>query len=273
MRCNMNNPMKPQARKILDIFPQAEHEWTFRVQNDTPVKHGQFMQLSLPRVGEAPISVSGFGDGYADFTIRKVGKVTDGIFDLQKGDFIFMRGCYGNGWPVERLEGKNVVIVAGGTGVSPVKSLVNMLHRCPDYAKEVWLIIGFRDAQSILFREELSDWKQSAHFHVVYTLDNEDGEASSEGWQKSLVTEFLKDIPFAAFGGNFECIVAGPPAMIKSVGLGLLGNGVPEEKIWMSLERKMSCAIGKCGHCRIDATYVCLDGPVFNYTIGQKLVD
>lgn len=84
------------------------------------------MQLSLPKIGEAPISISGFGDGYADFTIRKVGKVTDELFNLKKGSNIFIRGCYGNGWPTEQLKGKNVVIIAGGTGVSPVKSLINL---------------------------------------------------------------------------------------------------------------------------------------------------
>jgi anaerobic sulfite reductase subunit B len=265
----LKNPVKPQAHQILEILPQTEMEWTFRVKNDLPIRHGQFMQLSLPKVGEAPISISGFGDGYVDFTIRKVGKVTDELFSLKKGDSFFLRGCYGNGWPVERLKGKNVVIVAGGTGVSPVKSLINMLYDEPDFAKEIYLILGFKNSQSILFTDELAKWKSAKHFHVVYTLDNED----CEGWNKGLVTEFIKSIPFDSFGGNYECIVVGPPVMMKFTGLGLLTSGVPEEQIWMSFERKMSCAIGKCGHCRIDETYVCLDGPVFNYTVGKKLVD
>ena len=116
----LNNPVKPQAHKIIDILKQTDAEWTFRVENELPIRHGQFMQLSLPKIGEAPISISGFGDGYADFTIRKVGKVTDELFNLKKGSNIFIRGCYGNGWPTEQLKGKNVVIIAGGTGVSDV---------------------------------------------------------------------------------------------------------------------------------------------------------
>ena len=124
----LNNPVKPQAHKIIDILKQTDAEWTFRVENELPIRHGQFMQLSLPKIGEAPISISGFGDGYADFTIRKVGKVTDELFNLKKGSNIFIRGCYGNGWPTEQLKGKNVVIIAGGTGVSPVKSLINQLY-------------------------------------------------------------------------------------------------------------------------------------------------
>ena len=125
--------------KILDILPQTEAEWTFRVANNRPIRHGQFMQLSLPRLGEAPISVSGFGDGYADFTIRKVGKVTDGLFSLRKGDSIFLRGCYGNGWPVEQFGDQHVVIVAGGTGVASAKSLIDMLYADPGYARDVHL--------------------------------------------------------------------------------------------------------------------------------------
>jgi anaerobic sulfite reductase subunit B len=122
---------------------------------------------------------------------------------------------------------------------------------------------------SILFSGELLHWKNAAHFHAIYTLDTE----KAQGWRTGLVTSFLKEIPFPSFGDNYECIVVGPPAMMKFTGLGLLANGVQEKKIWMSFERKMSCAIGKCGHCRIDETYVCLDGPVFNYTRGKKLVD
>lgn len=265
----LENPVKPTAHKILEILPQTENEWTFRVENDIPIKHGQFMQLSLNKIGEAPISVSGFGDGYADFTIRKVGKVTDALFNLKKGDNIFIRGCYGNGWPWEKLKGKNVVIVAGGTGVSPVKTVINALCDDPDYAKEVYLILGYKNSNSILFTDELKKWKTAEHFHVVYTLDNED----YPGWNKGMVTEFIKDIPFDYFAGNYECLVVGPPIMMKFAGQGLLQNGAPEEKIWMSFERKMSCAVGKCGHCRIDEVYVCLDGPIFNYTVAKNLVD
>ena len=263
------NPMMPRAAKILDVFPQTETEWTFRVENSVPVRHGQFMQISVPRVGEAPISISGFGEGYVDFTIRRVGKLTDGLFKMQKGDTVFLRGCYGNGWPVERIKGRNLLVVAGGTGVSPVKSLVNMLCDDPQYAQDVYLILGFKNAKSILFRDELEKWRAAPRFHTFFTLDNEE----APGWSKGLVTGFIKQIPFKSFHGNYECIVVGPPVMMKFSGLELRMNGVPEEKIWMSFERKMSCAIGKCGHCRIDETYVCLDGPVFNYTVGKNLVD
>ena len=144
-----------------------------------------------------------------------------------------------------------------------------MFYDKQDYAKEIYLILGFKNSKSILFTDELAKWKTSNHFHTVYSLDNE----NYKGWNKGLVTSFIKDVPFDSFDENYECIVVGPPVMMKFTGLELLKNKVPEEKIWMSFERKMSCAIGKCGHCRIDETYVCLDGPIFNYTLGKKLVD
>ncbi|WP_294183411.1 anaerobic sulfite reductase subunit AsrB [uncultured Clostridium sp.] len=264
-----NNPVRPEPHKILKIIPQTKLEWTFRIENNIPVKHGQFMQLSIPKVGEAPISLSGFGKGYADFTIRRVGKVTDRLFSMKEGDYIFLRGCYGNGWPFEELKDKNVVVIAGGTGVSPVKSLIDELFDRSDYAKEIYLIFGFKNSNSILFKDELEKWKKAGHFHVVYTLDNE----KYSGWQVGMVTNFIRNIPFESFKGNYECLVVGPPVMMRFVGKELIVNSVPEDKIWMSFERKMSCAVGKCGHCRIDETYVCLDGPIFNYTIGKKLVD
>ena len=226
----LNNPLKPEARKILEIIPQTELEWTFRVQNDKSIRHGQFMQISLPKIGEAPISISGFANGYADFTIRKVGKVTDELFNLKKGDSLFIRGCYGNGWPVDNFKDKNIVIIAGGTGVSPVKSLINMFYGQSNYAKEIYLILGFRNSKSMLFKDELAAWKESKYFHTVYTLDHED----FVGCNRGLVTEYLKDIPFDSFKGQFECIVVGPPVMMGCTAAALVSKNVPEEKIWMS---------------------------------------
>ena len=181
----MNNIVKPVACKIREVRRESLHEYTFRVETDIRPSHGQFLQLSIPKVGEAPISVSSFGDGWMDFTIRSVGKVT---------------------------------------------------------------------------KEKLT---------TIYALDTD----RKDGWETGFVTEFVSRIPFKDFGEDYSVVVVGPPPMMKFTGLEVLKQGVPEEKIWMSFERKMSCAVGKCGHCRIDEVYVCLDGPVFNYTQAKYLVD
>ena len=233
----MMNPVQPQACTILSVKKESVHEWTFRVATDAKPAHGQFMQLSIPMIGEAPISVSAQGDGWLEFTIRSVGKVTNVIFQKQAGDTLFLRGPYGKGWPD------------------------------PDYVKSVHLISGFKNEEGIVFHSELESWKEK--FSTIYALDND----AKEGWRTGLVTTFVKEIPFDSFDGNYAVVVVGPPPMMKFTGLELMNNGVDAEKVWMSFERKMSCAVGKCGHCRIDEVYVCLDGPVFPYTVARDLVD
>lgn len=261
------NHMIPTACKIISVVKETDIEWTFRVESPFKANHGQFMQLSVPKIGEAPISISEIGDGYMDFTLRAVGKVTNEIFEKQAGDFLFLRGPYGNGWPVEELKDKHLVFITGGTGLAPVRSLLNEFYNNISSVKSVTLISGFKNKESILFKDELKKWQDK--FKTFYTLDNE----SIEGWNSGLVTNFVKGIDFNSFEDNYAAIVVGPPIMMKFAGLELKKYNIPDEKIWMSFERKMSCAIGKCGHCRIDETYICLDGPVFPYTVAKNLVD
>ena len=245
----MTNPVQPQACEILSVKKESRHEWTFRVVTDAKPAHGQFMQLSIPMIGEAPISVSAQGDGWLEFTIRSVGKVTNVIFEKEAGDTLFL------------------VVITGGTGLAPVRSMLNMLAADPGFAKSVHLISGFKNEDGIVFHSELEAWKEK--FSTIYALDND----AKEGWRTGLVTTFVKEIPFDSFDGDYAVVVVGPPPMMKFTGLELMNNGVDAEKVWMSFERKMSCAVGKCGHCRIDEVYVCLDGPVFPYTVARDLVD
>lgn len=263
----MLNPVRPQACMILSVKKESLHEWTFRVASDAKPAHGQFMQLSIPMIGEAPISVSAQGDGWLEFTIRSVGKVTDVIFQKEAGDTLFLRGPYGKGWPVEKFRDKHLVVITGGTGLAPVRSMLNMLADTPGYVRSVHLISGFKNANGIVFHKELEDWKDK--FSTIYALDND----SKEGWRTGLVTTFVPEIPFDTFGEDYAAVVVGPPPMMKFTGLALMEHGVDPEKVYMSFERKMSCAIGKCGHCRIDEVYVCLDGPVFPYTVARDLID
>ena len=265
----MNNPIRPIPCEIIEVKHETDIEWTFRVKSDVTPNHGQFMQLSLPKVGEAPISISAYGDGELSFTIRAVGQVTDEIFKKQPGDVLFLRGPYGNGWPFEsQFKGKNLVIVAGGTGLAPVRSMINKVHT-EGCAKSLTLIAGFKNEESIVFKDQLNEWKEDPKFTTFYTLDRD----QIEGWNVGFTTEFIKKVDYASFDGDYEMIIVGPPAMMKFCALEAKKNGVPEEKIWVSFERKMSCAVGKCGHCRIDEVYVCLDGPVFNYTQAKDLID
>lgn len=263
----MTNYIQPKPYKIISINKETEQEYTFRIETDIKPEHGQFLQLSIPKIGEAPISVSGQGEGWLEFTIRRVGKLTNVLFDKKAGELMFLRGPYGKGWPMDKLAGKHLAVIAGGTGVSPVRSLLNYCAQNEGFAKSVSVIAGFKNSESILFARDLELWREK--FSCWMCLDNEE----KEGWHKGFVTGFIASLPLKAFGEDYAVCVVGPPPMMKFVGLELLKNGFDESRIWMSFERKMSCAIGKCGHCRIDETYVCLDGPVFPYTTAKDLVD
>ena len=262
----MNNIMLPAPHKILKVVKETRAEYTFRVAYEGETRHGQFFQLSIPKVGEAPISVSGKGEGWVEFTIRKVGRLTEGIFGLGAGDLLFMRGPYGNSFPVEEFEGKDLVVICGGTGMAPVKTLLNHFYDHPEVCRSVHLIAGFKDLDCVLFTEELEKFK--GRFHAVATLDT----MQAPGFQTGMVTAHIPAIPFARFA-DYNVVIVGPPVMMHFAALACRSAGVPEEKIWVSFERKMSCAVGKCGHCKINETYVCLEGPVFNYTKAKDLFD
>jgi len=262
----MENLMLPKPHTILSVTRETGAEYTFRVAYRGETKHGQFFMLSIPKVGEAAISVSGRGADYVEFTIRKVGRLTEGIFGMGPGDTLFMRGPYGNSFPVEDFRGKDLAVICGGTGMAPVRTLLRHFCDHPDQVRSLHLITGFRDRESVLYTEELQEFRQK--FHTVCCLDNDE----MPGFRRGFVTEHLTEIPFGTFE-DFNVVIVGPPPMMHACGQKLLAMGVPAEKIWVSYERKMSCAVGKCGHCKINEVYVCLEGPVFNYSFAKDLMD
>lgn len=263
----MMNEYIPFASEILSIQKHTDIEYTFRMRYEGAVKPGQFFEVSLPKYGEAPISVSGIGDGFVELTIRRVGRVTNEIFEHYVGEKLFIRGPYGNGFEVGDYRGKEVVVVAGGTGLSPVRGVVDYFASNPETVKSLTLIAGFKTPSDILFLEDIGRWKKTAN--VILTVDC--GEADF-ACQVGLVTEHLPKLALES-AAEAVAIVVGPPPMMRFTCLGLLDIGFKEEHIWISQERKMCCGIGKCGHCKIGDVYVCVDGPVFNYTKGKTLVD
>lgn len=262
-----NNVYMPFPAEILNVKKHTDIEYTFRLSYRGEVKPGQFFEVSIPKYGEAPISVSGIGDDYVELTIRRVGRVTGEVFEHYHGDTLFMRGPYGNGFDVEQYKGKELVIIAGGTGVSPVRGVIDHFANHPEEAQCVTLITGFKDPGQILFRKDFKQWEKA--LSLILTVDGADeGYAGKVG----LVTQYIPDLTIKDVS-KAEAIVVGPPAMMRFSVAGLLKRGFLEENIWISHERKMCCGVGKCGHCKINDTYVCLDGPVFNYVKGRELID
>lgn len=261
------NVYTPFISEILEVIKHTEIEYTFRMSFTGEVKPGQFFEVSLPKFGEAPISVSGIGENYVDLTIRKVGKVTNEVFKNYAGDKLFLRGPYGNGFDIENYKGNEVIVVAGGTGLSPVKGIVDYFSKNPNDANGFTLISGFKSPKDILFKKDMEEWKKNMNF--ILTVDGaEEGYEGNVG----LVTKYVSELKIKDMN-NVQVIVVGPPMMMKFTVLEFLKLGIDENNIWISQERKMCCGLGKCGHCRIDDTYICLDGPVFNYSKGKQLID
>ncbi|GAB6167816.1 anaerobic sulfite reductase subunit AsrB [Clostridium carnis] len=261
------NEYIPFISEILEVIKHTEIEYTFRMDFEGDVKPGQFFEVSIPKYGEAPISVSGIGEGSVDLTIRKVGKVTDEVFNNYVGDKLFLRGPYGNGFDIENYKNKELIIVAGGTGLSPVKAVVDHFAKNINDSNGFTLISGFKSPEDILFKDDIENWKKTSN--VIITVDSAKEEYKGN---TGLVTKYVPEINIKD-KENVQIIVVGPPMMMKFTVLEFLKLGIKEENIWISQERKMCCGIGKCGHCKIDDTYICLDGPVFNYSKGKELLD
>ena len=271
------NVYLPTVHKLLFIEKVTELEWLFRVEyKNGKVNAGQFMQVSLPGVGESPISVANFDleEGYLDFLIRKVGKVTDKIFELKAGDRIFLRGPYGNGFPIEEYKNKHIVMVVGGSGIAPVRPIIEYFTKHPEEMKSFKIIVGYKNYESVIFEKEFSRWRKN--IEILVTLDNAESARNlgktEEEFHEGMVTKYIPDLKIENMDET-EFVVVGPPIMMHFACLEILKLNVPVEKIWVSFERKMSCAVGKCGHCKIDETYICLEGPVFKYDKAQKLLD
>lgn len=259
----------PFKSEILDIIQHTDIEYTFRMAYEGSVKPGQFFEVSIPKYGECPISVSGIGEGYLDFTIRRVGKVTDELHKFKVGQGFFLRGPYGNGFDMDNYKGKEVIVVAGGSGLAPVKGIIDHIHEGPEDFKAFQLVAGFKSPADVLFKKELADWQANEKLNVLLTVDQaEEGYTGNVG----LVTKYVPELPIQDMD-QLEVVIVGPPMMMKFTVAAFLERGIPEEKIWVSYERKMHCGIGKCGHCKMDDTYICLEGPVFNYVDAKRLFD
>ncbi|MGI6783609.1 MAG: anaerobic sulfite reductase subunit AsrB [Aminivibrio sp.] len=261
------NLFRPFPAKITKITPETDLEFTMTVDCSATMAPGQFFQVSLPKIGEAPISISSWGDGWLQFTVRAVGRLTNALQDLREGENLFIRGPYGTGFPMDKLRGSDLVIVAGGSGVAPVRPLIRQAASGELPLKSLKVIAGFKNTESLLFTYETEEWRRAADLTI--TIDG-----PQEGWDGpvGLVTEHMKKLQLAD-PGDVQFVIVGPPVMMKFACAEARLLGAPEENIWVSFERLMSCGLGKCGHCKIDSTYICLEGPVLNFTKASRLID
>jgi len=225
-------------------------------------RQGQFAELSVLGLGEVPISITSSPSrkGHLEFTIRAAGRVTRAMHELAIGDTMHIRGPYGNAFPFESLKGKNLYFVAGGIGLAPLRSLINMVLDAKGEFGNVRILYGAKSPDELCFKGELEEWKAIPGVEVLATVDRAD-----QGWKGrvGLVTTLWDEVGLSP--ANAVAILCGPPIMIKFAAAGLAERGFGDGEIIMTLERYMKCGVGKCGHCNIGGRFVCTDGPVFDY--------
>ncbi len=265
--------LMPLAATIKRIEKLTEKETLFEIALDSgmPLGHvpGQFVEVSLMGIGEAPLSVSSAPKGKTfEIVVRKVGDVTNKLHALKVGDRIGIRGPFGKGFDVEGLKGRNLLFIGGGIGIIPMRSFINyVLDHRREYG-EVTVLYGCKEPSAMLFAKEIAAWSQRNDIQQRITVDK---CPANERWEGDLgvITTLISKVKFDP--KNTVAIVVGPPIMYRFVIGDLLKFGVLEEDIIVSLERRMKCGVGKCGHCQINGVYVCKDGPVFNYKDVKNL--
>jgi sulfhydrogenase subunit gamma (sulfur reductase) len=263
------NIYQPYAMEIVKIIPETEDTKTFHIQFQDPAVRevfsflsGQFAEYSVFGEGEATfcISSSPTRRDHLEFSVKRVGRVTYALHQLNPGDVIGFRGPYGNHFPLERLKGKNLVFIGGGIGLAPLRSLIqNVLDNRLDYG-EIAILYGARTPQDLCFKYDLETWNQNPTVKMTTTVDMGDSDWKGKVGLVPMVLQEMAPSP-----DNAVAVTCGPPIMIRYTLLALEKLGFTPPQIWTTLEMKMKCGVGKCGRCNIGPLYVCKDGPVFSY--------
>jgi sulfhydrogenase subunit gamma (sulfur reductase) len=266
-----DNPFRPETFRIVRKYPLTSDVNFYQARQvdvDEALKFdfipGQFIMLSIPGEGEAPFCIASppSRPGLLEFCIRKMGALTDTLFTLKENQTIGIRGPYGNGFPMDRFESKDVLIVAGGMGAAPLRSLLlDILDNRDKYGK-LYYLHGAKTPGEMLFKEEFMQLKQRDDLHCLMTVDKDDTGKWPE--KVGLVTKLFDDLG-SIDAKNTVAAVCGPPIMYKFVMQNLVKLGIPKHQILMTLERRMKCGVGKCGHCAVEYLYTCIDGPVFSW--------
>lgn len=230
---------------------------------------GQFVMVSIFGIGEAPISISSSPLDSSDtieLCVRAVGNLTRAMHGLEAGSTLGVRGPYGNGFPLESFEGRDILIVAGGLGLAPLRSLIDFLRQKRSSFGRIIVMVGAQKPEDIFYRDKLSEWQQDESIEVHVTVD-----VAEPGWEGDvgLITTLFERVSIDPL--STVAAVVGPPVMYRFVINEFLRLGIFESNIYLSLERRMRCGVGRCGHCQINGIYLCQHGPVLTYTEARKL--
>jgi len=261
----------PRMARVVEVSPMTARETFFRVALPQPLNHqpGQFVMVSRLGVGEAPISVScgPRDDNLLEMVIRRAGGLTQVLHGLKPGDSLGIRGPFGSGYDLQAFYGKDILLVAGGLGLVPLRSLIQPVVAEGDRFGRVTIVSGCRTPAEELFRDEARAWAEHTNVEVIRLVDDE-AHMPWDG-KTGLVTAPLGSLDMDI--QHTLAVLCGPPVMYKFVIMELAARGLPSSQIFVDLERRMKCGIGKCGHCQINNLYCCQSGPVFRFSDIETL--
>lgn len=272
-----NNPYKAVSAVIENIVDETPNikTFTFKPKEPIPFKAGQFVELSIPGYGEAPFtpSSSPAEKERFDITIMRAGTLTTRLHEIKPGTEVGIRGPLGQPYPLDKYYGKELLILGGGVGLAPLRALLFALFEEMDKYKKIIVRYGARSPNDIVYKKAVMDSWGRKNLDLMISVDKGD-----ETWKGNVgvVTTILEKSKLTCDAANGVAVVCGPPIMMKFGTLKLLDIGFKPDKIYLSMEKNMSCGIGKCGHCRIGPYYACKHGPVFTYETvknEQKIFD
>ncbi len=266
----MENPYLPVEAKIEKVTTETPNIKTFVLKPKGKISFvtGQFVEVTVPGVGEAPFTPSSSPSEVEmiEVTVMDVGRVTNQLHQMKQGEIVGIRGSYGKGYLLEKMHGKEVLILGGGVGMAPLRSFLLTLLEKPEKFKRIILCYGAKTPQDIVYKEQWPGWMKNKHLEVYRSVDEADKKwKETEGVVTVLLDKFKQD------SKNSVAVVCGPPIMMKFATLKLLDLGHKPENIYLSMEKNMSCGVGKCGHCALGQFFVCKDGPVFSYDMIKDI--
>ena len=265
------NPYLPSKAEIVSIVQETTSAdldvktYRFKFVNGGTLDFmpGQFVELSIPGVGEAPFGFASnpLEKDFIEISIKRTGSLTDVIHMLKVGDFAWIRGPYGNTFPIDKIEGNDILYIAGGLGLAPLRPLITWVFDESNRGKfgKIKMLLAARTSRDFIYFDQYSEWRKLKDTEITLTIDNPEPDWNEKvGFPHNLVADMKFDIP------KTIAVLCGPPIMIKFVSGALMEMGFPKDRILTTLEMRMTCGIGKCGKCNIGHKYVCIDGPVFS---------
>ena len=255
--------------RITNIVHLTEQEKLFQLRILDPdernlfrFRPGQFLMLQVPGYGEVPISISSStsNNEQVELCIRKAGHVTSALFEAKEGSRVAIRGPFGSSFPMEEMMDKNVILVAGGLGIAPLRAPLFWINDHRDRYRDVHMLYGTKEPSQMLFTYQFEEWEKINHINLHTIVENASPEWNGK---TGMITELFSEITIDP--ENTYAIVCGPPVMFKFVCNYLDKKGIPMNRMFVSLERRMHCGMGKCCRCMVGSTFTCIDGPVFDY--------